>query len=425
MDIYSLNTIIKIILGIVGLLFFCLGFLSFESEQTRLKDKLEDWWIRLDDKNKITNKKYIEFIRRISSLTTFIINKVFGEKIFSFQSAWVSVFYLHSMILLIGLFFTPLKDSLPYNEIYYIWLTIGFIYAFLAILPLIIKSKIWIKWGCLSVSILYIIIFIAILILSDKWFSFDRIHLISTKGLWYCNTIGVPIGVILCMSLIGFFRWSIQKCSDFTSLKNIVISISISLIIAFITIILPFGISNIILSSYITEYNVVTFPEYVSILLIIFSAFNLISLFPLLLFIILLITIPLNNFIWSLLSRSIYNFTQYKIIANKSILYTLCVLFITLSFRLTILPDYSSKYITGDVWSTNMNIYVWFEWGTTSNYGNTSPIYSFYNGKHHIKYKLTNLNSDTKYYYRLMLKNDEGIVKNGGEKTFITTHNYE
>jgi len=440
MDVNTFIVILKIIIALIGLLCLYFAFFAYETEQGKIQNKLEEWWVKIDDTKEITNTSLIKFLRRISLFTTISINKIFGEKIFSFQSAWVSVFYLNGVITIYFAFSSIILDS-PFGTIKAVIISVfGMVMIILAALPLFIKSKKWIKWGCISIILVTLFsIIILIVTYSEIWIPYGNL-VMKLEDTLVSGLIAYSVCTFLCMSLIGFFRWSIQKFLDFNSIKKIIISILLQIIFASTLVYIPTLIYGGYVPNHSAEYyNVITYSDLIGTFPETISFINLFSVFPLSLFIILLISVPLNRFIWSIVCRPIYTLAQYKIVTNKSFMYALAVFFIGLSFKLTQLSDNfitnQSSYkpdtpnnkipictsigLNGSVQTRGTIVYAWYEWGTTPELNNSTPKWIIGQDTQ-LNYTLTNLVGNTKYYFKIVGKDEHGNYFSGELKSFIT-----
>jgi hypothetical protein len=284
----------------------------------------------------------------------------------------------------------------------------------------------------------------------DEWV-FEPFDMLSVNLILYF------ICTISCMLLVAFFRWSIKSCSDFNSIKKIVLIISILFLFAICLILLPLIIGGINPQRHPSEYfNVLTFSDFASLLPLLISIVNVGSIFPLLLFLVLLITIPANKLVWELLNRGLYNLAHVKTIANKGILITMASALFALGFKFTMLypglnthevlidnhssvnVEYLSKdtikylnshseilkdtvieyensiidtlkinYIenctkvlcTGWLETGGNKTYIWFEWGTTPEFENATKKWIFINDSQFGCW-VKNLHENTVYFFR-------------------------
>ncbi len=477
LEYYPLIIILKSFFLLIGLMCLYLAFFSFEYEQIKIQNKLEEWWIKIDDKKEIFNVRLTKFLKWVSQLTTIVINKYFGNKIFSFQSAWVAFFYIQGFSN-IAFIILHIFEHIP-NEMYYTILIPGFLYIFLTMLPLIIRNKNWIKWGFILLIAYYVFLLtLTYVLFNGALLHLQSLHFVDLFEMVLICFFGYLFGTVLCMSLIGFFRWIIRLISNSQSIKQLIIYLTFLIIVTIITVGSPIFIGEKLLA--ISEENmVITFNNYLFIELVIMSNLNIASLFPVLLLIILLVIIPINRVFWFFVSRPFYTLAQYKILANRSFMFTLAVFFIGYAIRLPMshndnisrtyiaennivdgynkkevisknndvvseyvhydavevpqenivedmsiyIPDQTTCHminIFGKVYTSGAKIYMWFEWGVTLELLNSTP--KWYTTKNVNFYKQIYIQPNTKYYYELVMQKEVGgKIKRGGVKSFTTS----
>jgi len=80
----------------------------------------------------------------------------------------------------------------------------------------------------------------------------------------------------------------------------------------------------------------------------------------------------------------------------------------------------NSATLNGYVSPNGSNTNAWFEWGTNTNFGNTTPLQNYGTNASSLSNTLYNLNSNTTYYYRAVAQGQYGNVY-GGTISFTTT----
>lgn len=88
----------------------------------------------------------------------------------------------------------------------------------------------------------------------------------------------------------------------------------------------------------------------------------------------------------------------------------------------TVTVNPTSAFLQGLVNPNGSNVHVWFEWGTTTNYGNTTTVRNFGNGTTPLSTaeNIFGLIPETTYHFRLVAQNDAGLVF-GPDQTFTTS----
>lgn len=71
---------------------FCVltAIMVYPGEEGKIQSKFEDFWIRVDDYKKLALSRHAAFMTQVAQLETRFLDRVFGHKLFSFQSVGVS-----------------------------------------------------------------------------------------------------------------------------------------------------------------------------------------------------------------------------------------------------------------------------------------------------------------------------------------------
>jgi hypothetical protein len=71
------------------------AILLYPDEQGRIQNKLEEWWIDFDDRQRQALSRAAVFMRGLAALTSKIFDAVFGQKLISLRavvvSAWLTL----------------------------------------------------------------------------------------------------------------------------------------------------------------------------------------------------------------------------------------------------------------------------------------------------------------------------------------------
>jgi hypothetical protein len=70
---------------LLGLLSLYISAVLYEDEEGRIQNRLEEWWIRLADKEKAAVSKHVEVVRKLARLTMLAFDTLFGKKLFSWS----------------------------------------------------------------------------------------------------------------------------------------------------------------------------------------------------------------------------------------------------------------------------------------------------------------------------------------------------
>jgi len=81
----------RIVLCAFGCAIFGFGAFVYEDEEKVLQNRLEEWWVRLDDAQKKSSAAENTFLQRVFRASNFLIDIIFGPKSFSVKAALTSV----------------------------------------------------------------------------------------------------------------------------------------------------------------------------------------------------------------------------------------------------------------------------------------------------------------------------------------------
>ena len=76
-----------------GLVLIYAAFFLYENEQGNVQSVLEDLWLRIEEHKEIFLSRHAAFMREVARLTNVGFDRLFGKKLFSWQSFAVSSCY--------------------------------------------------------------------------------------------------------------------------------------------------------------------------------------------------------------------------------------------------------------------------------------------------------------------------------------------
>jgi hypothetical protein len=138
-----------------GVLLICLGLFLYEDEEGRFQNKVEEWWIRLSDKQKVSRSAVAAFMQEVARLTGRGFDRLFGRSLFSPRIIPVSIYLSIASIFLLVLLVVPrAKYTAGTSRQAAVALFVYFLA--LALVPAIFKSK-WILtlwWAIIPAALL-------------------------------------------------------------------------------------------------------------------------------------------------------------------------------------------------------------------------------------------------------------------------------
>ena len=146
-----------LIVHAVGALFMCVGLFLYEDEEGRFQNKVEEWWIRLSDKQKVSRSVVVAFMQEVARLTGRGFDRLFGEGLFSLRIIPISTFLsLASVFLVIFVMLPHIKHDPAVTR--YKTFDMFIFFLALALIPAVVKSKwmlaLW--WAIIPASLISI-----------------------------------------------------------------------------------------------------------------------------------------------------------------------------------------------------------------------------------------------------------------------------
>jgi len=108
----------------------------YEDEQGRLQNKLEEWWVKVSDRQSTAVSRYAAFMQEIAKLATSAFDHLLGKKVFSLRAIRVSIMFSAGSYCLF-MFFDGLIKQHAVNLIFVI--VAGVFFAFGSFTPTIRK----------------------------------------------------------------------------------------------------------------------------------------------------------------------------------------------------------------------------------------------------------------------------------------------
>lgn len=327
----------KIISLIIGGILLYIAFFLYENEEKELTDRVQKLWIILDDNHKTSSSNINRVIQNISEILERYINSLFGAKFLSWQSLWVSSFFIYAFPFLqyglLGFYDTPWS---------FVIIFLSIIFLSISHLPLL-WDKLKIKFGCLIILIFYIIGLINMFILGKVIWPEDNVANMKIQLTFFVTIIFACLVFLTFIKLIKIAFGILKKNN--TLLYNITFTILILLLAG----------SLVYLSNSISENNffektihgeVTLFSRDLDFSQLIDMGFGFIHfmaygmVFPLILFLILLIINPIQSIFWQSINRPVYTLSKYQILKNKKLLIALAVMLLTYA-----LPNFGKEFI--------------------------------------------------------------------------------
>jgi hypothetical protein len=106
-------TVLRCLAFVMGLVAYYVAFFMYEDAEGKLQNRIEQLWIAVNDRKRITGSTASALFNKIASVVTRTFDRVFGHKLLSLQLIGVSVCYaLAGLFLFISLFFLWIQIQL-------------------------------------------------------------------------------------------------------------------------------------------------------------------------------------------------------------------------------------------------------------------------------------------------------------------------
>src|ERR1035437_2738336 len=294
----------RAIAAILGMLIVCLASLSYEDEEGRFQNKLEDWWIILDEKRTVSVSWVASFIQAVARLTGSCLDRVFSKRLLSPRVVGVSIilsiasFFLTTSILLAFpiVYIPKIQNSPSAIDAFVLFVRLS---AF-ALLPAISESphlpwKPWLSrivifywWAMFAWRTLQITPFLLFLFsYSDNG---QRI------GVTIIGFLAVCLGISLLsdIAFIAFTRWMLRRISKTDRITGILMAILLQIIFLALLFIFPIYLGLKIISS----------SGFLAFALMLSLFLNSIDVFATVAALIVAVLLLMHRLIWPIIQRS-------------------------------------------------------------------------------------------------------------------------
>jgi hypothetical protein len=111
---HSFIKLAKIVSVALGLLLILVSAILYETEEGKIQNKLEEWWVVLCDAESRAVKKHAAFVAEVVALARHVFDTLFGQKLFSIRALGVSAcFSLSSLGIVCARGLSGLLNELP------------------------------------------------------------------------------------------------------------------------------------------------------------------------------------------------------------------------------------------------------------------------------------------------------------------------
>jgi hypothetical protein len=81
----------RVLAGMVAAMAFYLAFFLYEDEEGKWQNRLENVWIAVDERAKVTSSKSLALLNKLGETLRLLLRRVFGENLITMRGAWASL----------------------------------------------------------------------------------------------------------------------------------------------------------------------------------------------------------------------------------------------------------------------------------------------------------------------------------------------
>jgi hypothetical protein len=95
------------LLHVLGAVIICACLFLYEEEEGKVQNKIEEWWIKLSDKQNASRSKAAAFMREVARLTGSGFDRLFGRSLFPLRVIPISIYLSFASLFLLILLTVP------------------------------------------------------------------------------------------------------------------------------------------------------------------------------------------------------------------------------------------------------------------------------------------------------------------------------
>lgn len=305
----------RVLAGLVGLIAFYFAFFLFEDEEGGWQNRLENLWIAVSDRAKITNSTSVALVNKIGDVLRRMFTQLFGDHMLSFQAVAVSTnLSLAGATLttcLLGILAMRRGEQPDFSILWGIVVALSLI--FFAIVPTYVKG--W--WAVATSCVSPICFFVAFRNLIHRQVGFIAADYVN-KIVLVLLVLSVIADLLAVVALRRLFSALSKSVSAPRMLLTIVVLMTVALVVAASPAIV-----------FVWLRGDLWLDDLRNLILLLWQL-DATTLMACILPIGMLVVVLIHKLLWPLLSRVIYPLTRYKVLSNRKVLIpvgTLCLTF--------------------------------------------------------------------------------------------------
>jgi hypothetical protein len=184
----------KIAGGLAGTALLYIAAFLYEDDERRIENRLQEFWVRVDDLAKQSLSKHAAFLQEISRFTDGVFDRIFGHELLSFRALSVSSgFSAGSFLISIPLFFPEVLSP------FHFWLSrlVLFVFVLAAFCGGYLYGKKWDDLVNVGEWRVMLVLLVFLWLLGVALWSVLRLR--PGPGLWICGVLVLWAGGILVL----------------------------------------------------------------------------------------------------------------------------------------------------------------------------------------------------------------------------------
>jgi hypothetical protein len=313
----------QILAIVVGCATVFAALFMYEDEEGKWQNRVDELWLAIDDRARITGRKAVALLNKMSDIVTAGLDRVFGHRLLSFRSIGASTSYSFATACVVNI----ISDVVTQDST----TTAGFLYAtcliiFCAVLPTVFQSRWIMPISLIPVSIPIIYGFV-------DWFLERWRGAPSALG-------ALAISFISDVVLIIAVRATIRRMAVGNKGWQLVVGMLIQCGCAVVVVVMPVGMAVllIMLDENMKDINVAgglwEKGSVIEIALLLSALCNVFTACVCLTLIFALAGVLVHRAFWPLASRAIYPLARYEIVRNRKFLISAGVACFVYGFQL-------------------------------------------------------------------------------------------
>ena len=314
----------------IGLSLILMSVLLYETEEGKIENTLEKWWVFLSDTERRAVGKHVSFVATVASLADRLFDRLLGENLLSLRAVGISACFsiaslgIVSSPALNGSFIFLELPTLPYCITIVCLLVMGFLPAILGVR---LREKLWF----VGIAVL---MFVSLAGMdSVNWFSVPyRNGSISEPVEFLYDLLFLVVTVASDALFIIATRWLLRICAKLTSNTKVLGVMFGNVLLAFFLVALPLflawgisGLKGVLYSPRIVDAAIrsVEFASTRATFLSSLAASNALDGFVACSFFILLFALLAHRLLWPTLQRPVYALATRGVVRRRKLSFTL------------------------------------------------------------------------------------------------------